>query len=1233
MIKQEFKKQITFVVPTLSESSAQNEDIVQLLLFASVQLEQELKCDRDVAVTIISVEHETDGWKHLSTLFSEEALKHVSVEKLKEPKTPNLAIAQHKPAYDLFEFLKNYNFHQIHFLDRYGLAYYPTLAKHLGLYFLNTIFIIHLVGGTIFRRDAEDNLVSDVGALMDDMLERGSLERADAICVHDRKAWRWYSDKIEVRNDTSVYDLAWPKETAHLTELELVDPGVTPAIIYYGPLGAEGGLPLFCDAVSRMLLKFKRPLEVFFVGSPQAIGGMDAVSYIHLRCAKWTVPIAIKRDLAISDEIAFICERPGIVFSYTVRRDGIRSRLIESTGLQILKVENAQVSRHYPNIKTCPAVPVRIAETMVKLLVDRRLRVKPQIYSLSELWASKLDRLPDIEDINPSPPLQIPGDNQPKVSVCITHFCRPQKLRKALASLEQQTYKNFEVIVVDDGSPDREVKNELKKIKHEIEPLGWQLLHQDNQYLGAARNFGARHATGEYLLFMDDDNIAKSNEISTLVSVAQRTGADIVTAFCDVFNTEEDIESRKEPKMRFTPFGSDPALGILSNCYGDANALYSRKIFYKLGGFTVDYGITHEDWEFFCRASLEGVKMVCVPEPLFWYRVDPCGMFRGEHTRIHKSANLRRHIRPFLEKLPHYQAKLVRLVQGLTADLPETTVGSRTRAAAVRSLKSAQDRMPYARVAVIMRTKDRPLLLQRGIRSVLHQNFGDWLLVIVNDGGDPMSIELLVEEFAAELSGRLLVLHHPISLGMQSAANAGINSCDSDFIIIHDDDDTWDPSFLARTVSLLDEQSWDPKIGGVVTWSQVIIEELANDGQILIYDRFIFNDKLRGISLRDLAVENRFPPISFLFRRTALETVGPFKEQHGPLGDWEFHMRVLQRFNIEVIPEPLANYHHRLKSTVGVYSNSVHSQSNLHQSKRVELLNSTLRKELAENDGITHAELLAIGDLQSALIEEQSKEFQKLHDYIWSLEQRIKFIASQFDTSANVNFNRNLIINGDFRLWPGLGRVQKIPSEKYVFSKICSDFYICYNEHQMPYQVEQRKWIEEDRQLPYGKTYLHIDSGSDTTEEAWVILEWIIPSVSLLSGHDICISGFSRLMGSQDHIFVGGRYHLGDGRKLDWPDQMVTLPFEFAQWSCSISCPSVEETEVSRGHNSRILLKIQHELPFAFDLTNFQVELGTTPTEFEYQKTNSLRDRLAVIWHKSGLWFRNGQRYRENHIK
>ena len=55
--------------------------------------------------------------------------------------------------------------------------------------------------------------------------------------------------------------------------------------------------------------------------------------------------------------------------------------------------------------------------------------------------------------------------------------------------------------------------------------------------------------------------------------------------------------------------------------------------------------------------------------------------------------------------------------------------------------------LPYARVAIITRTKDRPILLRRAIRSALNQTFRDWLLVIVNDGGEPETIKLVVDEF------------------------------------------------------------------------------------------------------------------------------------------------------------------------------------------------------------------------------------------------------------------------------------------------------------------------------------------------------------------------------------------------------------------------------------------------------------------------------------------------------
>jgi glycosyltransferase involved in cell wall biosynthesis len=1215
------KHNLAFIIPTLNASAAQDEDTVQLLLYAAARMDRLVAGSSPVHVTamILSLGQDTSGWDKLSSFFSARSLKHVQIEAVKEPLTPSLAIPAHKSAYNVYEFLKQRSFSEVHCLDRYGLVYYPTQAKHLGTFFLNTAFYVHVVGGTIFRRECQDLLLDDADFLASDLLERGSLERADILYIHDDKAWRWYEHKIVTNPVTKIYDVACPESRSTSTAATIESASSIPAVIYFGPLGADGGLPVFCDAVDCLVSRDQRPAEVIFVGAAQAIGGIDAVTYIRLRSAAWRVPTIIKRDLSIADEAAFLAAQKGVVVCNSLRREHLRSRLLPSLHPRTLHIGSSPFLQHTPEGENGCPTPRQLADAMRRLLEGPECPLRTSDLSLASLWSASRS-LPVDEGITPqSPPLKLPGKEQPRVSVCITHFSRPQKLRTALESLKRQTYHNFEVIVVDDGSPAPEVQHELALIREDIEPLGWRVLLQDNRYLGAARNFGARHATGDYLIFMDDDNVAKPHEISTFVAVAQRTGADITTAFCDVFEDETTLQENGPPPLRFTPYGSDPALGIFTNCFGDANALYSRRAFDKLGGFTEDYGITHEDWELFCRASLEGFMIQCIPEPLFWYRMDQNAMFRGQRTQLHKSANLRRHIRPYLEKLPHYQANLVQLLQGLTTTLPLTTVGASSRAVAPLVLRKPDTPLPYGRVGVVMRTKDRPLLLRRAIRSVLSQTFKDWVLVIVNDGGSPELLETVIHEVSDELGDRVLTVHHPVSLGMQSASNSGITHCDSDFVVIHDDDDSWDPSFLARTVSYLDDRSWNARLGGVITWSWVIVEELSDDGAIKVHNRFVFNDKLYNVALIDLAVENRFPPISFLFKRAALDSVGPFKAQHGPLGDWEFHLRLLQRFDIDVIPDPLANYHHRTNTTTGVYGNSVHAQKDQHQSSRIDWMNHALRDELGSSRGLSLAQLLTLGELQHTSRAEQAREFQRLHDYVWTIDQRIQHIASQVQRSSKSGrrrSRRNLTSNGDFRQWPGLGGLNTGPGDTYYFKNICPGFILCYDGRQASYRIEQRKWTTDGQQLPFGKTFLHIENDGYTKGSSWFVVECTISSALLLSGRSIAISGISRLNAIQSWLTISGRYHLGDGRQLSWPETRLAVSSDFSRWSCSLVCPAIQDTEVRPGHNSRILLKLPHNQPFDFDLTDFQVELGTHASDFEYCSALSLRHTFGMAWER-----------------
>lgn len=253
------------------------------------------------------------------------------------------------------------------------------------------------------------------------------------------------------------------------------------------------------------------------------------------------------------------------------------------------------------------------------------------------------------------------------------------------------------------------------------------------------------------------------------------------------------------------------------------------------------------------------------------------------------------------------------------------------------------------RVAIITRTKNRTILLQRAIDSVLGQSMQDWIHVIVNDGGDPAEVEAVVRSKAEAYRGRLHLIHNPHSVGMEAASNIGIGASHSDYIVIHDDDDSWDAAFLERCVAFLDAPP--PTLGapirGVITHSIRILERMDAKGATRVTTE-PFNDWMTGVSLYRLAASNCFPPISFLFSRSAMAEVGGFREDLPVLGDWDFHLRFAQRFEIGLIQEALANYHHRVEMTDGVYGNSVIAGDDKHVRYGYLYRNDLLRKDLAE---------------------------------------------------------------------------------------------------------------------------------------------------------------------------------------------------------------------------------------------------------------------------------------------
>jgi glycosyltransferase involved in cell wall biosynthesis len=321
-------------------------------------------------------------------------------------------------------------------------------------------------------------------------------------------------------------------------------------------------------------------------------------------------------------------------------------------------------------------------------------------------------------------------------------------------------------------------------------------------------------------------------------------------------------------------------------------------------------------------------------------------------------------------------------------------------------------------VAVIMRTKNRPLLLHRALSSVLLQRYDAWRLYLVNDGGDRREIEEVIARYDMVFGDRLTVLHHAESLGMERASNAALSEATEDLVIVHDDDDSWHPEFLVETTAFLSRPE-NRRYVGVVTGCTVVGEKIEQ-GAVHETNRTPWQGARNVIDFRSMLVENMFPPICLVFRRSVVDSIGGFNGALPVLGDWEFHIRLLLLGDIGFIDRPLANYHHRVAGTNSVYSNTVIDGNSLHVRQNILLRNGVMRSALQvqpEALGLLQPVLHALADIEKRLerIEATIGKSRKPRKLRKSLERARLWWLDQTSKYAPLRWGRQSLRH--FRFW------------------------------------------------------------------------------------------------------------------------------------------------------------------------------------------------------------------------
>lgn len=209
----------------------------------------------------------------------------------------------------------------------------------------------------------------------------------------------------------------------------------------------------------------------------------------------------------------------------------------------------------------------------------------------------------------------------PDVSIVVPCYNGHAFLSRAVESARCQDLESKEIIVVDDGSTAPETAAALGRL-----PCDVRVVRQDNRGLAAARNRGFEAASGRYVLPLDcDDWIAPDYTSKALELIVGREDA-FVYSWVSVFG-KYDAVLRKH----WNPFEQLIVNGI-AYCLLIPKALWQR-----VGGYDETMRLGCEDWEFNIRLGRAGAEGLCLPEPVFHYRVSADGMQRAV-TRLHYGA-------------------------------------------------------------------------------------------------------------------------------------------------------------------------------------------------------------------------------------------------------------------------------------------------------------------------------------------------------------------------------------------------------------------------------------------------------------------------------------------------------------------------------------------------------------------------------------------------------------------
>jgi FkbM family methyltransferase len=472
----------------------------------------------------------------------------------------------------------------------------------------------------------------------------------------------------------------------------------------------------------------------------------------------------------------------------------------------------------------------------------------------------------------------------PLVSVVIPCYKQAHFLPEAVESVIGQTFSDWEIVIVNDGSPDNtsEVAKQLAA-KHPGKQI--RLVEKPNGGLPGARNAGIRAARGKYLLPLDADDKIKPTLLAKLVPILD-THPKVGFAYTH-------IQHFGEIDTEFPLPDFDRATLITKDNIACVCALVRRSAWEQAGGYNEAMREGYEDWDFWIGCVEHGWEGHCLHEPLFMYR--KCGRTMLSNANQKRERLMAQIVCNHPELYDASRRKSARSVLELADRAGNQTARTQISEAldSLNGAPSAKPGVPVPLVSVVIPCYKQAHFLPEAVESVIGQTFSDWEIVIVNDGS-PDNTGEVAKQLAAKHPGKQIRLVEQPNGGVPGARNTGIRAARGKYLFPLDADDKIKPTLLAKLVPILDNQ---PEIGFAYT----DIHHFGDFDQVWRMPEF---DRTTLIAKENIV------HVSALVRRSAWEQAGGYNEtMREGYEDWDFWIGCVEHgWDGYCLHEPLFMY-------------------------------------------------------------------------------------------------------------------------------------------------------------------------------------------------------------------------------------------------------------------------------------------------------------------------------------